>query len=113
MKYNINETDFVIFFMGYLYDFAGLQKIIQYYNEKVNEGMNLKFLIVGDGGDYNALLSLKEKLHADWVMIVGRVSFFDISNYIELANLCILSFEINEITRKIIPIKIIEYLSSF
>ncbi|NVM35972.1 MAG: glycosyltransferase [Candidatus Lokiarchaeota archaeon] len=44
-------------------------------------------------------------------MLPGRVPFFEISEYIQLADLCLLSFKRNEITKEIIPIKILEYMA--
>ncbi|MHA1235490.1 MAG: glycosyltransferase, partial [Promethearchaeota archaeon] len=55
---SIEEDDFVIIYMGYLYDFAGLKEIIDYYNADVKSGkLNIKFLIVGDGGIYTHLIN--------------------------------------------------------
>lgn len=111
-KFSISESDFIIFFMGFLYDFAGLKEIVTFYNNSVKGGkFNLKFIILGDGGIYNQLKVLIKKLNADWVILVGRVPFFEISEYIQLADLCLLSFKRNEITKEIIPIKILEYMA--
>ncbi|TFF89492.1 MAG: glycosyltransferase [Promethearchaeota archaeon] len=111
-KFSIKEKDFVIFFMGYLYEFAGLKEIIDYYDQKVKKGeLNLRFLILGDGGIYPSLKKYIEKLNAQWVILAGRVPFNDITEYIELADLCLLSFAINDITKEITPIKIIEYMA--
>jgi len=97
--------------MGFLYEFAGLKQIIEHYNNDIKEGkLNLKFLIVGDGGIYNDLINYVREVNADWVILTGRVPFFDISEYISLANLCLMSFDLNEITSYITPIKITEYM---
>jgi len=98
--------------MGYLYDFAGLREIVDYYDSKIKKGeLSLKFIIVGDGGIYNSLKNHVNNIKADWVKLVGRVPFFDITEYIALADLCLLSFKINDITKEITPIKIIEYMA--
>ncbi|MFX1391348.1 MAG: glycosyltransferase [Promethearchaeota archaeon] len=111
-KYSINDTDFVIFFMGYLYEFAGLKEIVDYYHPKViNEKLNIKFLILGDGGIYNSLKAYVDEINANWVILAGRVPYTDITEYIELADLCLLSFAINDVTKEITPIKIIEYMA--
>jgi len=111
-RYVISEKHFVIFFMGFLYHFAGLEEIIKYYNEKVSKGeFNLKLIILGDGGIYDHLKECVEKLKADWVILAGRVPFSEITEYIALSNLCLLSFEINHITKEILPIKILEYMA--
>ncbi|MFX0005712.1 MAG: glycosyltransferase [Promethearchaeota archaeon] len=111
-KYSIDENDFVLFFMGYFYDFAGLKEIIDYYNPDVLKGkLRFKFLLVGDGGIYNQLIKHCKKIKADWVYFTGRLPFFEITEYIELADLCLMSFDLNEITREITPVKIMEYMA--
>ncbi|MFX1454504.1 MAG: glycosyltransferase [Promethearchaeota archaeon] len=111
-KYSINDDDFIIFFMGHLYEFAGLKEIIDYYNAEVIERkLKLKFIILGDGGIYNYLLNYIEKINAKWVILPGKVPFNEITEYIELATLCLLSFRINDITKEIMPIKILEYMA--
>lgn len=111
-KYSINDRDFVIFFMGYLYEFAGLKEIIDFYNPRIHKNnLSLKFLILGDGGIYKSLQSYIKKIEANWVILAGRVPYSEITEYIELADLCLLSFAINDITKEITPIKIIEYMA--
>lgn len=111
-KFEIKDDDFVIFFMGWLYDFAGLKEIIDYYDYKIKtDFFNIKFLILGDGGIYNSLFKYVKEIKADWVIFAGRVPFSEITEYIALADLCLLSFEINDITKEITPSKIIEYMA--
>ncbi|MFX0022003.1 MAG: glycosyltransferase [Candidatus Hermodarchaeota archaeon] len=111
-KYSITHENFVIFFMGYFYDFAGLKEIIDYYNESVLAGkLNFKFILVGDGGIYNSLIKHCETIKANWVYFTGRLPFLKITEYIELADLCLMSFDLNDITREITPVKIMEYMA--
>lgn len=111
-KYSISDDDFILFFMGYLYDFAGLKQIISYYHERISNGfMQMKFLIVGSGGIYNELVKFVRDLNAKWVILTGKLPFFEIAEYIALADLCLLSFDLNDITRDITPIKVMEYLA--
>jgi len=112
VKYSISDGDFILFFMGYLYDFAGLKKIISYYHERIsNRFMRMKFLIVGNGGIYNDLVKYVRDINANWVILTGKLPFFELPEYIALANLCLLSFDLNEITMDITPIKVMEYLA--
>jgi glycosyltransferase involved in cell wall biosynthesis len=109
---SIEDDDFVILYLGYLYDFAGLKEIIDYYNADVISGkLNIKFLIVGDGGIYNRLTNHVKEINADWVILTGKVPFFEITEYIELADLCLMSFELNDITKDITPVKVMEYMA--
>ncbi len=111
-KYLISEEEFVIFFMGYLYDFAGLKEIIDYYNIDVKNGkLKFRFIIVGDGGIYSYLVNYVKEIQADWVVLTGRIPFFQITEYIELADLCLMSFDLNDVTREITPVKIMEYMA--
>lgn len=111
-SFSIEKDDFVLFFMGYLYEFAGLKEIIEYYNDDVsNDKINLKFIIVGDGGIYSQLKKYVKNLKADWFYLTGRVPYFEIAEYIALSDLCLLSFQINDITKEITPIKVLEYMA--
>jgi len=109
---SLKKSDFVLLHMGYLYDFAGLKEIIEYYNADVKAGkLNIKFLIVGDGGIYNSLLRYVKEIGADWVVLTGKVPFFETTEYIELSDLCLMSFELNEVTKDITPVKVMEYMA--
>jgi glycosyltransferase involved in cell wall biosynthesis len=111
-KLEVNETDFVILYMGFLYDFAGLKEIIEYYNHQVSSGkLNIKFIIVGDGGIYKELLNYTKEIDAKWVFMTGKVPFFEITEYIQLADLCLMSFALNNVTKDITPVKIMEYMA--
>ena len=66
--------------MGYLYEFAGLKNIIDFYNADIKSGKyKLKFLIVGDGGIYNSLVKHVNDIDANWVIFTGKVPFLDIA----------------------------------
>ena len=111
-KLSITENDFVFLFMGHLYEFAGLKEIIEYYNDDVKTGKyNFKFIIIGDGGIYNSLVNYVKKVDADWVILTGRLPFFELTEYFALADLCLMSFKLNEITKDITPVKIMEYMA--
>jgi len=98
--------------MGHLYEFAGLKEIIEYYNDDVKAGKyNFKFIIIGDGGIFNSLVNYVKKVDADWVILTGRLPFFKLTEYFALADLCLMSFKLNEITKDITPVKIMEYMS--
>jgi len=112
-KLSITENDFVFLFMGHLYEFAGLKEIIEYYNDDVKAGKyKFKFIIIGDGGIYNPLVNYVKKVDADWVILTGRLPFFELTEYFTLADLCLMSFKLNKITKDITPVKIMEYMAS-
>lgn len=112
-RLGIGERDFVIFFMGYLYKFAGLAEIVELYDPLVKRGeIPLKFLILGDGEMEAPLRALVKEKGADWVVMAGRVPYFELAEYVELATLCLQSFALNDTTREISPIKIFEYMAA-
>ncbi|MHA1671599.1 MAG: glycosyltransferase [Promethearchaeota archaeon] len=109
---SIEDDDFVILYMGYLYDFAGLKEIIDYYNSDIKNGkLKIKFIIVGNGGIYNQLINHVKEINADWVILTGKVPFFETTEYIELSDLCLMSFALNDVTKDITPVKVMEYMA--
>jgi len=114
LKFNlsIKDDDFIILYMGYLYKFAGLKEIIDHYNSDILSGkLKIKFLIVGDGEIYNQLINHVKKINADWVILTGKVPFFETTEYLELADLCLMGFELNDVTKDITPVKVMEYMA--
>lgn len=110
-KYGIKDDDIVLFFMGFLYHFAGLKEVAL---ELTNyEYENLKLLIVGDGDAYSELQNIVEKYDLkDRVLLVGRKPYNKIPDYIAASDICILPAYPNEkIMQDIVPIKLYEYMA--
>ena len=106
---DIKENDKVIIFVGTMYAFAGIENIINKFSlfEK-----NMKFIIIGGGPDYNRIkLLVKSKKLGENIILLGFIPQKDIAKYIALADICINPFEVNSITDKILPTKILEYLA--
>lgn len=109
---DIDKNDKVIVFMGTLYPFSGVDYILENFNFLLNKIIKIKFLIIGGGPEYNKLKSLCNKLNLNQnIIFTGFIDQDKIPEYIALADLCINPFKINSITDKIIPTKILEYLS--
>lgn len=111
-KLKFSESDKILIFMGTIYDFAGLENFIAKFNLIEKQFPDVKFLIVGDG-PYRKTLekiiikhNLKSKIH-----ITGFVNQKEIPNYLSLADICINTFDINNVTKRIIPTKILEYMA--
>ena len=106
---NIKENDKVIIFVGTIYTFAGIENII---NEFSLFEKNMKFIIIGGGPDFNRINKLiqSKKLEKN-IILLGFIPQKEIAKYIALANICINPFEINQITNRILPTKILEYLA--
>ena len=111
-KLGISDNDKVILFVGTIYEFSGLENIIQNFETIKSKVKEIKFLIVGGGPNFEKIKSLvnKKKLQSD-VILTNFKPQHEIPKFISLADVCINSFEINKITDRIIPIKILEYLA--
>ena len=108
----IDEKDKVILFIGTLFEFSGLEKIIKKYDVILNKNPNTKFLIIGGGFQFNRLESLiKEKNLNSNIILTGFLPQQVLPEYLSLADICIQPFETNYVTNRILPSKILEYFA--
>ena len=106
---NIIENDKIIVFVGTIYTFAGIELLIKEYHlfEK-----NVKIIIIGGGPDFDRIKTLvKSKKLEKNIILLGFLPQKEIAKYIALADICINPFEVNYITSRILPTKILEYLA--
>jgi len=108
----ISDDDNVIVFIGTIYPFAGLVELISNFEQIEEKNPNTKLLIVGGGPHYNELhkLVIKKKLESK-VILTNFKPQKELPKYISLADICINPFQINYITNRILPTKILEYLA--
>jgi glycosyltransferase involved in cell wall biosynthesis len=111
-QYGIGRDDTVLFFMGWLYHFSGLQEVVQELAKIKDAYPNLKLFIVGDGDAYEDLKALREKHHLkDCMILAGKQPFEKIPQLIAAADICLLPAHDNEIMHYIVPIKMYEYMA--
>jgi len=111
-KYGITEDDIVLLFAGTLYNFSGLGKIISALPQELAKEIHLKLLIVGAGEQEGQLKTQVRRLSLeDRVVFTGFVNYPELPRYINLADVCINPFEINQTTNLIFPGKIYQYLA--
>lgn len=101
------EDDLVIFFMGWLYDFCGLDIVID--QMELSE-RKLKLLIIGKG-EMAPLLRERASMNSNIILLDWK-PFNELPKYIMASDVCVLPFINNEITSNIVPIKIFEYLAA-
>ena len=108
----ISDNDNVVVFVGTIYPFAGLIELIYDFEKMEEQISNLKFVIIGGGPSYNKLknLVIKKKLESK-IILTNFIPQKEIPNYVSLADICINSFQINYLTNRIIPTKILEYFA--
>jgi len=111
-KYNIRKTDQVIVFAGTLYNFSGLDLVLQYFAKHKSKFLHTKLLIVGHGQQQAELQQIvsSNRLEGN-VIMTGFVDYKLLNDYLNLADICINPFAINRVTRIIFPSKIYQYLA--
>jgi glycosyltransferase involved in cell wall biosynthesis len=109
----ILSSDFVVVFLGTTYGFSQLEKFIAEIPEITKQIPYFKLLIIGAGElDASIANQIQSLGLSKQVSCCGMIDYQFLPQYLSLANLAILPFKINEITKDIIPIKILQYLSS-
>ena len=104
----IKQNEKVIIFVGTMYTFAGLELLIKKYDSLENT----KIIIIGGGPDFDRIkILVRSKNLEKNIILLGFIPQNSIAKYIALADICINPFEINQITNRILPTKILEYLA--
>ena len=107
---NIADDDVLLVFVGWIYDFAGVDTVMHTLPDLPT---NLKLLIVGDGEAKERLQDLQDSLGLhDRVTFAGQQAYDKIPNFMTAADVCVMYSDLNPITRNIIPIKTFEYMAS-
>lgn len=111
-KLGIKSNETVITFVGTLFEFVGLKKIIDNFDIVLKNSPNSKMLIIGGGLNFDTLNSLIKKKNLDSkIIMTGFVPKESIPDYLSISDLCIQPFEKNLTTNRIIPSKILEYFA--
>jgi len=106
------ESDQIIVFIGTLFEFSGLDGLIEVFPKILGEVPDARLLIVGDGPQRTALEKIiGETGLSEKVIITGFKPYSTMPSYINLASLCVLPFRIVRATRDIFPGKITQYLA--
>jgi len=106
---NLHDDELVLFFMGWLYDFAGVDLVARSLPEWPD---NVRLLVVGDGDAFETLRRLRDERLGERLLLTGRVPFERIPAYLAAADVCLLPFARNPVTEHITPIKLYEYMAA-
>jgi glycosyltransferase involved in cell wall biosynthesis len=111
-EWGINEDDIVLLFMGTIYRFSGLDRAIRNLPQLKRKNRNVKLLIVGHGEDERRLkeIAIESGVASD-VVFTGLQPYGLLPEFIRSADICINPFELNAITRDILPNKLFQYLA--
>jgi glycosyltransferase involved in cell wall biosynthesis len=108
----LEDSDVVLFFMGWLYEFSGLRELAQELASP-DAPANVKLLVVGKGELWDYLNAMKEMQGmADKIITVSWQPYDTIPDFIAAGDICIVPAHDNGIMRNIVPIKIYEYMAA-
>lgn len=109
---NLSNDCIVIVFIGTLFEFCGMDRYIEQFPEILKEFPETKLIVVGGGFLLEKLKQLVRDLELeDSVILTGFQPYEMMPQYINLADICINPFQINNTTRDIMPGKILQYLA--
>jgi len=111
-KLGINEKDKIVMYLGTVYSFSGLDVIIDKIPEILEKIPEFKLLIVGGGPDLDFFQKRAKTNNVEnKVIFTNFVPYLQVPRYCSLAKLFINPFRINEVTKKLSPVKIFDLLS--
>ena len=106
----LQEADTVLFFMGWLYNFAGLKEVAL---QLAKTDSSIKLVVVGEGDAYGKLQKIRAEHNLrDRLILTGKKPYDEIPGLISIADICILpAYPDEKIMQDIVPIKLYEYLA--
>ena len=108
----ISNEDNVIIFIGTIYPFCGLMELVSDFDKIEEETPHTKLLIVGGGPSFNELQKFViQKGLESKVILTNFQPQKELPKYISLADICINPFQINYVTNRVLPTKILEYFA--
>ena len=108
----LSRDNLVLLFAGTLYNFSGLDRIIEAFPRWLTAIPNLILLIIGRGEQEVRLKLRVKNLNLEQsVIFTGFINYSDLPKYINLSDICINPFKINKTTNLIFPGKIYQYLA--
>jgi glycosyltransferase involved in cell wall biosynthesis len=111
-RWGIEATDPVIFFMGTIYEFSGLDRVIRDFPLVLRHHPAAKLLIAGKGKDEVRLLQLAQQVGVSRnVIFTGMLPYAALPDMIRSADVCINPFELNGVTKDILPTKLFQYMA--
>ena len=110
--WGIGENDPVILFMGTIYRFSGLDRIINDFPRLLSRYPSARLLIVGRGEDEERLKALAASRGLSQNIVFGGLQPYSaLPDIIRSSDVCINPFELNSVTRDILPTKLFQYLA--
>ena len=111
-SWGIAAEDPVVLFMGTIYRFSGLDRVITDYRQVLSRSPRARLLIVGVGEDEARLKQLASSMSlSNHVVFAGLQPYAKLPAIIRSSDVCINPFEVNGITKNILPTKLFQYMT--
>lgn len=111
-QWGLRPDDQVAVFIGTMFPFAGLDYLMENFQELAALAPRARLLLVGGGLDLERFRRQATQLGlGDRVIFTGFVQFEQVPSYINLGQVCINSFRVNAITSDVFPGKVAQYLA--
>ena len=111
-RWGIAADDPVLLFMGTIYPFSGLDRVISDFHQVLAGYSRAKLLIVGSGEDEPRLKQLAHSIGvSNSVVFAGLYPYVELPDIVRSADVCINPFHLNGITENILPTKLFQYMS--
>ncbi len=112
-KYGITAEDTVLFFMGWIYHFAGMKELAEELGQNKEKYPHIKIVVVGDGDAYQDMVNIRDKYSLEnQLILTGKQPYDLIPEFVAAADICLLpAYQDEEIMQDIVPIKIYEYMA--
>ena len=111
-KVGLQPTDKVLLFMGTIFRFSGLVELLTELAPALRLDKSIKFLILGDGEDFNRLHQLAITLDLQsQVIMPGRIEYDLLADYLRLGHVALLPFKQELVTHGALPGKVLQYLA--
>ncbi len=111
-RWNLEPSHRAILFMGTVYTFSGLDRVIRDLPVLLARHPTARLLVAGEGEDTDRLKALcRQSGVEDEVVFTGLLPYSDLPDLIRSCEVCINPFELNSVTRDILPTKLFQYLS--
>jgi glycosyltransferase involved in cell wall biosynthesis len=110
--WGISSEDRVVLFMGTIYRFSGLDRVIRDFPVLLSRVPQAKLLILGVGEDEARLKEIAARAGVGGnVIFAGMQPYAALPDAIRSADVCINPFELNGVTRNILPTKLFQYMA--
>jgi glycosyltransferase involved in cell wall biosynthesis len=111
-KLSIQPSDKVLLFMGTIFRFSGLIELLTELAPALHNDSTLKFLVLGNGEDFDRLHQLSIKLGLkDQVIMPGRIEYGLLADHLRLGLVALLPFKQELVTHGALPGKVLQYLA--